>query len=532
VTTHAADPMPLSDNPEEAARQKVSARRARMLDGEWQQDANEEHASFFHEDVRALLPDADISLCVFLSLHTQQSTAYDEDPTVRIDPEYADGAEVLQDETLLSKIVTDSCWPVMTQALPRINGMHELGIYVTWTEEGGIHYEMTDPSALEGTATAAKPDQFADVIRTRRRRHPKTGVLEWTREIWDPTSSPPVYRIEARRPKVDADSVMTMSMVPGTTAATQMVWTDVTAEYAPDAVNAYPRVDREGMALMPIILYHDRINSKLWRPKVGEEVVRGTLTVSSLNTMWLMGMRDNAYPQRYALNARAQGISQGKPKDGSQVSYIPIHPGVILQFASTTGVAVQFGEWKAGMDPKAYRDAIEGYVRELAIHAGISPSDLKVTGGQSGYAIALSKEGKRKAEKRVIPSLRRADRLRLATAAKLVNAAHEANLLPEDPRAYVLTYNGVQESSEERKADTDEASKQREQGVLGPVQHYQKLHPEKDDVAALADLIANAKQEAMLARIRAGNEAPAGAPAAAPDTTPDPDDNGEATATE
>ena len=500
------DTFPMPEDAAEKARIEEGFRRARMMDGEWRQDADEYYAGFFHPDVRDFLPPANIAINILLSLSVQMATALDEDPAVKLDEDLAAGSPALANEDLLDAILTEECWPLMVEALPRLCAMHEQVVYVTFTEGRGITYETIDPQYFqEVRADPVNPDQMASCIRIRRRTRPGTRKEEWTRETWDPTLTPPLFRIDARRGGADT-------------------WEDVTAEYVPGWTGDYPRRASDGRPLFPFVTYHDRMGSRLWRTRAGSEVVCGTLDASALNTMWMMGMRDGAHPQRVAIDLDTEGARNTSPNGGQSQGYIVAMPGTALQLRSSPNKNGSITQWSPTLVPKDYREAIDIFTQSLAIYAGVSPADLQVTTGQSGYAITLSRDGQRKSQRRIEPSLRRADRLRFALAAAMHNAATGTQDLPEDPRAYEIEYRGLPPTHEEVLAEQKEAEGQRKLGVLSPVEHYQKIHPEATDEEAWEALVKAAEQEAALMKIRSPIQPAApGGDAASADQMPPPD---------
>lgn len=475
--------LPTPRNKATAARWAESAKRARILDGEWRQDAREYFASFYAEEVRTFLPPAQLGINPAASVWNQMSTAYDEDPEVTypgIDPE------------ALSLIVTEECWPQMVEALPRIFGLGDGAVYVTHRQGRGIVYQWIDPHHIEGDPDPIDPDQFARLRWYSPRTRESDGAQEWTRDVWDPTGKwgepgVPLFRIEARR---------TMAQGAGTADG----WVDVTEEYAPEAAGEYPRRNTAGEPLLPFIAFHSRISNRLWNGSRGIELVEGTYTTSALLTFWLMNVRDNSNPVRGIVDGEIDGAGQAAPTGGIAARYMVMHPGSTLMVRSRGERTAREFQWSPNSDPRTALEAAFLFIRELAVSYGISPSDLQITGGQSGYAIAISKEGQRKVQRRVVPALRRSDRLRLAMAAAIVNQA-TGSALPEDPGEYTIAYRGNEPTADERKAEADEAAQHREQGIITPVEHWQMVHPGDDDATAWAGLMAAKLQEGQLAEI-------------------------------
>ena len=71
---------------------------------------------------------------------------------------------------------------------------------------------------------------------------------------------------------------------------------------------------------------------------------------------------------------------------------------------------------------------------------------------QSGYAIVVSREGLRRARRRIIPPMRMADQLLLSKAAKMSNRYGKTKL-PTEPADYIIQYADLGKSIEELKRE-------------------------------------------------------------------------------
>jgi hypothetical protein len=148
-------------------------------------------------------------------------------------------------------------------------------------------------------------------------------------------------------------------------------------------------------------------------------------------------------------------------------------------------------------------EALRLYEQGLAVYAGLNPSDLQVTQAQSGYAIVVSREGQRRAQKMVEPSFRIADQQLLATAAKMANF-YTGSKLSEDPRDYRIRYRSMKPSIDEMKAEADLIRAEVDLGVLSKLEALRRLHPEiESDEDALDRLLRVNQIEAELAGIAA-----------------------------
>tara|TARA_Y100001963_G_C6682576_1_gene400590 strand:- start:325 stop:954 length:630 start_codon:yes stop_codon:yes gene_type:complete len=138
------------------------------------------------------------------------------------------------------------------------------------------------------------------------------------------------------------------------------------------------------------------------------------------------------------------------------------------------------------MDPRTAAESLRMYEKGLAVYAGLNPSDLQLTQGQSGYAIVVSNQGKRAQQKRTEPARRMADQRILAKAAKMANAYSMVSPnLPEEPGDYRIEYSNVGTTPEERKTHTEVIEAELKMGLISRVEAYRRLNPgvESDEEA-------------------------------------------------
>jgi len=138
-------------------------------------------------------------------------------------------------------------------------------------------------------------------------------------------------------------------------------------------------------------------------------------------------------------------------------------------------------------------------VRRLAVFAGLSPSDLTLTQGQSGYAIMVSRSGQRRAQIQQEPAHRMGDQILLSIAARLSNS-YAATTLPTNPRDWVISYPRPLDSQQERKALIENTSAELEIGTISKIEAVRITRPEvSTDEEALQHLIKVAQDELKLA---------------------------------
>jgi hypothetical protein len=104
---------------------------------------------------------------------------------------------------------------------------------------------------------------------------------------------------------------------------------------------------------------------------------------------------------------------------------------------------------------------------------------------RSGYAIALSNEGKRAAARRYAPVFRRADEQLMSTTAVLFNRA-TGSALPE--LGYQITYKDLPLSPEELQARRANVIELMGAGLLSRTRAYMELNPGMTEASAVNEL--------------------------------------------
>ena len=113
-------------------------------------------------------------------------------------------------------------------------------------------------------------------------------------------------------------------------------------------------------------------------------------------------------------------------------------------------------------------------------------SDLRMGGtARSGYAIALSNEGKRAAARRYAPIFRRSDEQLMSVSATLYNRATGSNL-PE--YGYQIVYRDLPLSPEELQARRQNVIELMGAGLLSRSRAYMELNPGLTETSAAAEL--------------------------------------------
>ena len=453
--------IPASILPAEQADQqrwKEQGLRIRLLNGKHINDVRDEIEDMFALEIAAdMSVNPDLSRNPFKLIYQQLNVAYIEPPDVRV-PE--------ADDSDLSTIITPRLWAQQQGTSLYCLSLNEVLVRVDWkhwADATEASYRLVMPDTVVCEALPNQPDEPGMVSELRYRDQ------AWTWETWDIRDpKEPVFMIE----EIDDNGDRV----------------DATAKYAPELAGSYPYRNSAGDPILPYVMYHKQVGSKLWSWTKGTELSRGALRLAALWSHWSDGFLNCAFPQRYAIDIDTQaGLS--RTIGGTPVDVVPVDRKSIIKFVSKGPGGGSLGQFQAAMDPTNAAESLRIYEQGLAVYAGLNPSDLQITQAQSGYAIVVSREGQRKAQKLVEPSFRMADQKLLATAAALSNL-YAGTDLPEDPRAYSIHYRALKPSMEERKAQAEVLKTEADMGIASQIDVIRGLHPEiESDEEALERLL-------------------------------------------
>lgn len=447
---------------EDRDRWAEQALRYRLLTGAHIEDLRDELRRLFAREIAADLEfHPDMSRNPLRMIVQQLANLYTDSPRVQVEDRDAD----------LSAIVTPRLWPLQQQTEKLTLGMNEAVMRIDWEWWRGATeatYRPVSPDMIVARPDPAMPDQPISIEELRPRVRPGTYDKVWCWDVWD-VSDPaaPVFRIEMVGDKGQR--------------------IDATAEFAPDLVGSYPYM-HDGAPVLPYVIYHKTIGAGLWNYRDGIELVRGSLRLAALWSHWCDGYQNCAHPQRYALDVDTQaGIT--KNIGGVSVDVVPIDRKSILKFRSAGPGTGSIGALQPSLEPRSAAESLQTYATGLATYAGLNPSDLQVTGAQSGYSIVVARQGMRRIMKARQPAFKASDRLLLSIAAKLANS-YGGQSLPTDPADYSIDYRGVNESNEERKAKAEMVKAELEMGLISKVDAVRALHPEiESDEEAIERLL-------------------------------------------
>lgn len=445
-------PVPSDDYDRE--RVEHSRLRRRLLVGAWKQDLDQVLAREIGAVRLKAWGEGDRTKNVFRNVVSQLSVLYDTEPLINHE---VPGAAVE-----LKNIVDEAgLWQLAGRLMQTTVGLRE-GFYRIDVIDGNLSIRVISPDMVTAKSNQNMPDEPVQISEYRLRDTGKEDGPEWTQDYFDISGPVPVYRVLSEDGEEDLSG-----MFLGQTGG-------LVGEDYPYRCNGEP--------CLPYVMYHAARTGKLFDPYEGSELVEGSLIVAVLWTFWRHCVRDASWPQRYAVGVRPAG---GRVTETSRnMAYIPTDPASLLNFEPSTDVNPILGQFKAGADPVALGEAIRAYSADLSMDFGISETDLARLGGspRSGYAISLSREGVRAAQRRAEPQFRRGDVETLNKIAAFWNAATGSNL-PES--GWEIKYPGVPLSSEEKNQAVDEWKALSELGVASTVDLYMMIHHVSRETATL-----------------------------------------------
>ncbi len=424
--------MPAPSSTHDTSRWEHTRLRRRLLDGTWRTDAEERLLKTFGKSRGANIGDPDLSSNPFSAITFDLACLYDVPPS--IEHEDAEAASVV------SQLLADAGWsPLMQSVQQQTVGLREMLLRPEVDRAGRCRFRPVTPDMVIATAQPDQPDQIASLRELTLAE--VDGDLAWVWEEWTPGG----HRV------LDTDG------------------DDITRKVYGTASDGFR--DAEG-GYIPFVLYHALKGAKLWNAWHGRELVDGTLQSAMHWTYAGHAMRNASWPQRYVVGGRirADGVNGGE-------SFVVTDSTTVVHVEATedTDGGVQVGQWDVPHDPQKMMDAAAQYAGGLAQFAGISPADFTRLSGdpRSGYALALSREGKRAAARKFEPAAAAADQQLVSLVCRIHNQ-RTGGALPTT--GWRVRYNAVPPTAEERRAHREHVAEMMSLGLMSRAQAYAELH--------------------------------------------------------
>ncbi len=492
--------IPTFPDPWEASRAEVTRKRRRMIDGGWEQDLQQRMLAHFGHIRSGVMGPLDLSANPYKVVCQELSTLYLSPPMVRHDL----AAPAMTDDR--SAVTRSGLWAQARRYQTWVIGCRDYAVRASATESGELRYRPVAPDLVVASSTAEIPDVPVAVSELRLRRHPNTGRPVWTWDRLDVSDlDAPIYEIREWDSNGDEG----------------MYGLDWSGHFGP--ITEYPYRTKASLPVLPYVIHHaSRVGDRLWDAWHSTELYEGSLNLAAMMTFALHSHKDASWPQRWAIGAQPAGMETVDKDAKARRQEVVTDPGNLLMFEPTAeGVQPQVGQFEPGADTRMLYEVNEMYSARLGLDQGISGSDMQRMSGdpRSGYAISLSNNGKREAQRTYVTSFRDGDERLMALSAILLNCATGSDLPESD---YSVIYREIPLSPEEIKGREESALRRRDAGLLSRVDAYRELNPGLSAEQAQVDLDAIDAEATKAEKAEKADDPPE------PDAEPDDQENDDA----
>jgi len=368
--------------------------------------------------------------------------------------------------------------------MPRVQAM-TIALREMWLRidvvDGRLTYRPVSPDMIVAEADPQRPTIPLAVAEIRLRNIDGEAVWAWdVLDIRDPAF--PRYEVRKVNEAGGFGEDVTMKVLGVNDAkknAADPEWSGANYPYRRTSNDA---------PILPGVLYHaSQYGDRIFDPYYGVELYEGSLSLSVYYSFLAHCLRDASFPQRYAIGVRVAGteMTDGLTR-GARVEVVT-DPTTILMLDAATESQPTVGQFQAGADVATLEQTISAIAHRLATDAGLSQTDIQRTSGsaKSGYAISLSNEGKRQAQRRYVVQFRGTDEELVAKSAILYNRSTGSSF-PEG--GYSVLYREVPLSPEELDARRTHAMEMLEAGLMDRVEALRLFGnlSEPDAIAKLA----------------------------------------------
>ena len=458
---------PAPSNPEEAMRWEHTRHRRALMEGRWQRLLEDRLQTQLGSTRRQAWGLPDMGTNAYRQVCYSLACLYDAEPDVK----HNRAGDV---SALTDMISRSGLWPQMSRFQAMTIALREMWMRVD-VEDGRIIYRPVAPDMTIAESDPSRPTIPTAYAEVRLRHVRGETVWAWdVLDIRDPANPSYTVRLATDDAKFGED-----------------VTEEVLGARFDGAAYPYRRTPRGdevlGAPILPVVLYHASLyGDRLFDPFFGVETYEASLNQSVFSTFLAHSIRDASFPQRYAIGVRIAGSDMVDGGTRGQRVEVVTDPTTILMLDAAMEQQPQVGQFTAGADVSTLEATIAALAHRLATDAGLSPSELQRTSGsaKSGYAISLSNEGRREAQRKYIPQQREGDERLLAVTATLFNRAMGTQF-PEG--GYSILYREIPLSPEELSSRRQHVLEMLEAGLMRRVDalRYFGSLSEEDARAAL-----------------------------------------------
>lgn len=447
----------------------------RLIYGRWQPDLESRTKILVGSQRSEAWRQVDLSANLYRVVWDAIATQYTRPPTV----EHDDPAGL----ELAGRVAASGYWQLMQRVQRDTLALREMLVRWDAPPRRGVPGEFdlvqraVTPDVVTATADVDRPDEMVAIQEMRQRYDGATRQWVWTcDELSIADLAQPTYRVLSHDSR------------------------DLTAQElgAEQSGAAYEYRRSDGVPVLPYVLYHAQRTGRLWDSFSVLELVEGTLNLGVYYSLFGHVLRKASWRDRYTVDLNVGGVAP-EGEDGKLQSVVT-DPATVTQFFTDANAQgqPQIGSFDLPVDPLAMIEAIGAYERRLVSYAGINAADqIRMSGDpRSGYAVSVSRDAQREAQRKYEPQFRAGDIQSLELAAVLLNRAYGEQRYPET--GYRITYEGVPYSAEEQRGQREQVEGLRREGLMSRVQAYQAMHPGASPEDAKRALLAIAESDREL----------------------------------
>jgi len=438
-------------DPFDAARVQETRKRVRIMDGVWDHDLEQRMISHFGLVRREVMGPLTESKNLAKKLCDELSVLYVKPPKVRhgLDGEVS---ALLGQDGLIGQA---GLWSLMPKCQRYTLALREMLVRVDWSAENdALVYRLVTPDLVTAESHPDAPG-VPVVIRELRWR---AQIKGWAYDVFDISDRQnPTFKIKTK----DGNDI-TEQILGASYSGESYPWRRTEGELAGDPV-------------LPYVLYHAEVASRLWNCFDWSEVFEATLDIACCYSFLLHGIKNASWPQRYAVGAHVAGATT----DGENSNYrsVPADPSSLLQLeASQDGIQPQIGAFGEGIDVAKLQQAIAAIEQAMMNVAGVDAANIvrNSSDAWSGAALSINRDGKREAQSVYTPQFRVAD-LHLIELSAIVSNVFGGFNFPES--GYRIDYVSIPLSANELAARRQHHDALIASGRMSPVEAYIEEHP-------------------------------------------------------
>ena len=458
---------PAPSNPEEAMRWEHTRHRRALMEGRWQRLLEDRLQTQLGSTRRQAWGLPDMGTNAYRQVCYSLACLYDAEPDVK----HNRAGDV---SALTDMISRSGLWPQMSRFQAMTIALREMWMRVD-VEDGRLIYRPVPPDMTIAESDPSRPTVPTAYAEVRLRHVRGETVWAWdVLDIRDPANPSYTVRLATDDAKFGED-----------------VTEEVLGARFDGAAYPYRRnpVGNEtlGAPILPVVLYHASLyGDRLFDAFNGVELYEGSLSLALFYSYLSHTLRDASFPQRYAIGVRIAGSDMVDGGTRGQRVEVISDPTTILMLDAAMEQQPQVGQFLAGADCEKLENTISSIAYRLATDAGLAPSELQRTSGsaKSGYAISLSQDGKRTAQRKYVMQFRDSDERLMAVSATLYNRAMGTQF-PEG--GYSVLYREIPLSPEELSSRRQHVLEMLEAGLMTRVEalRYFGSLSEADAKAAL-----------------------------------------------